>query len=897
MRKSILVLVIVVLVAGNLQAALFGGLIAHWSLDENTSNTFVEDIGSNGHNGTATANTSVLSALGQVNSCFDFGGTDVVKIDDDPALSFGDGSNDSDSALSLAAWVYVTNHSDLQVIVGKWDGLGAKREWVLWLNSVEILEMRLYDQSNTAWIGQVSDDVLTDGWHFVCGTYNATEAASGITLYVDGVAVDSTADGEGVYVAMEDNTSKVMIGAIYSGGLRNYFQDKIDNVLLFSKCLTVTEISYLMLQAPLWPVANAGPDQTLDDSDDNGSEDVALDGSGSSDTDGTIVSWTWADDLGDTIPDGEITTATLSIGAHTITLTVTDDEGLIGTNTVTITVKPYVSEPGLVAYWPLDDNTASRVVTDISGNGNNGTVQRNTSLLSTTGLKGSALQFNPLNSDYMDTNLTYSESHKTFAFWFKSDVAKHEILFGQNYPGPDNRFYVSYDGLGNLGIGLGDSGGNNESVGYQFDTDWHFYLITWDAGVFTVHVDTILTAIKTGSTSPTSTYFLGANNMPSPWGTGNYCSGAFDEVRIFDRVLSQTEIEQLYDFSRTLPPVADANGPYTIYVDDPLTLDASGSIDPDGDIVSYMWDLEGNGSFETDAGSQAVLEVNYSYLESLDLLVNNIYTIHLKVIDNTGQSDIAETTLEIVPKPALQVVVDIKPGGCPNPLNVKSRGILPVAILGSADFDINEIDPTSIQLAGVRPLRSSYEDVTGPLSGQGIAVSVVDEKYVFNNPFPILLDRTNVDISSIAVTDSNGLIYSEDDDYAITLTEGLVTLHPTISGAIAPNILDGQFLLISYVYFIDECTTANPDGFLDLALKFKTQEILEAIGEVSNGDELMLELTGVLFGESPIEGEDTIVIKGSHKPFNKADFNKDKHVDIADFAEFANNWLQSSAVD
>ena len=40
----------------------------------------------------------------------------------------------------------------------------------------------------------------------------------------------------------------------------------------------------------------------------------------------------------------------------------------------------------------------------------------------------------------------------------------------------------------------------------------------------------------------------------------------------------------------------------------------------------------------------------------------------------------------------IPVPVDIKPGSCPNPLNVKSRGILPAAILGSADFDIEQID-------------------------------------------------------------------------------------------------------------------------------------------------------------------------------------------------------------
>ena len=71
------------------------------------------------------------------------------------------------------------------------------------------------------------------------------------------------------------------------------------------------------------------------------------------------------------------------------------------------------------------------------------------------------------------------------------------------------------------------------------------------------------------------------------------------------------------------------------------------------------------------------------------------------------------------------------------------------------------------------------------------------------------------------------------------------------------------------------CTKAGPDGYLDLTLKFKTQRIVEAIGEVNNGDVLTLQLTGVLFGERPIEGTDCILIRGKHKPLNQADINKD----------------------
>ena len=68
------------------------------------------------------------------------------------------------------------------------------------------------------------------------------------------------------------------------------------------------------------------------------------------------------------------------------------------------------------------------------------------------------------------------------------------------------------------------------------------------------------------------------------------------------------------------------------------------------------------------------------------------------------------------------VELDIKPGSCPNPFNVnlfdwlagatlKTGGVLPVAILGSETVDVADIDPASIFLEGVAPLRYEYEDV------------------------------------------------------------------------------------------------------------------------------------------------------------------------------------------
>ena len=80
---------------------------------------------------------------------------------------------------------------------------------------------------------------------------------------------------------------------------------------------------------------------------------------------------------------------------------------------------------------------------------------------------------------------------------------------------------------------------------------------------------------------------------------------------------------------------------------------------------------------------------------------------------------------KVVPPPRLiPVYVDIKPGSCPNPLNKGSKGVLPVAVLGTEDFDVTAIDPETILLSredvegGVAPIRWSYEDIATPFTGE-----------------------------------------------------------------------------------------------------------------------------------------------------------------------------------
>jgi hypothetical protein len=83
------------------------------------------------------------------------------------------------------------------------------------------------------------------------------------------------------------------------------------------------------------PLANAGPDQTVT-ADYSGFASVNLNGTGSSDPDGDILTYLWEGSFGS--PTTASTSVTLPVGTHTVTLTARDRCGLVHTDTVVITV-------------------------------------------------------------------------------------------------------------------------------------------------------------------------------------------------------------------------------------------------------------------------------------------------------------------------------------------------------------------------------------------------------------------------------------------------------------------------------------------------------------------------------------------------------------------------------
>jgi O-glycosyl hydrolase/regulation of enolase protein 1 (concanavalin A-like superfamily) len=104
--------------------------------------------------------------------------------------------------------------------------------------------------------------------------------------------------------------------------------------------------------------------------------------------------------------------------------------------------------------------------------------------------------------------------------------------------------------------------------------------------------------------------------------------------------LASTSTDNTVTFSSLLP-IADIGDTYTVSEGSSVTLDASNSYDPDGWIVSYLWDLDNDGQYDDASGVTA----NFSRTD------DGSYTVGVKVIDNFGGEDTDTATVTVTPLP------------------------------------------------------------------------------------------------------------------------------------------------------------------------------------------------------------------------------------------------------
>jgi hypothetical protein len=213
-----------------------------------------------------------------------------------------------------------------------------------------------------------------------------------------------------------------------------------------------------------------------------------------------------------------------------------------------------------IGYWPLDA-TAGTVAVDTTGNGNIGTV--NGASWNTSGWVNGCLVFNGINNSVQINNPVVNDF--SIAFWVKTSQTANTPqwyngagLVDGDAPGNANDFGVALVG-GKLGFGIGNPDTTILSSTSINDGTWHHCVAIrrQATGVIEVYVDGSLQASATvnrNSLNASAHLLFGAIASG-----GGYFNGSLDEVKIFSRVLSSSEVSALYASNISAPATAPAN--------------------------------------------------------------------------------------------------------------------------------------------------------------------------------------------------------------------------------------------------------------------------------------------------------------------------------------------------
>lgn len=121
--------------------------------------------------------------------------------------------------------------------------------------------------------------------------------------------------------------------------------------------------------------------------------------------------------------------------------------------------------------------------------------------------------------------------------------------------------------------------------------------------------------------------------------------------------------------------------------------------------------------------------------------------------------------IENIGTEVVNIDIDLKPGSDTNSVNLDSKGTIPVAILSTAEFDANMVDPTSVTLAGATvgvkgksdKLMVSLEDVNGD-NLLDLIIHIVNEMTLNEGSTEVLLQGYTFDGIYIEGTDTVNIV-------------------------------------------------------------------------------------------------------------------------------------------
>jgi hypothetical protein len=228
----------------------------------------------------------------------------------------------------------------------------------------------------------------------------------------------------------------------------------------------------------------------------------------------------------------------------------------LGATTVvdaTIKTNPNLTN-GEVAHWTFDGKDMLNNIADVSGNGNKGTLNAG---ISTTTIIGRIGQAWSVTSGSGNINVNDSSSMPTTAmsvsFWIKWTGS----LSGSGWPNfgqiflkgaGSNSWEIQNNGTtdGGLYMSINTGGGNANASGQipnPLDGSWHHIVFTAGSGK--------ARGYKDGVAASNGTYTNGTFSDATALIIANAVAGdVLDDVRVYNRVLSDAEIQRLYGLGK-----------------------------------------------------------------------------------------------------------------------------------------------------------------------------------------------------------------------------------------------------------------------------------------------------------------------------------------------------------
>ena len=216
---------------------------------------------------------------------------------------------------------------------------------------------------------------------------------------------------------------------------------------------------------------------------------------------------------------------------------------------------------GLVAYWPLNETATSGDVTAVDESGNGNDLTSNNSVLSATGLIGNARDFVAANSEFLsiasNADMQFGDKDWSMSLWFNADdwggyqlVAKdsssgRELECSLVSPSGNNRLTTIFYYSGGGGVTKTEPSAGSLAAG-----TWHFLAFRHinSTGVITGRINaTTFTFTRAAGQSwaATSTAFTLGSRAYVPF--QQYFNGLIDECARWNRALSDTELDELYN--------------------------------------------------------------------------------------------------------------------------------------------------------------------------------------------------------------------------------------------------------------------------------------------------------------------------------------------------------------